>query len=117
MPVRWLYVLQSGSLVPGTASETPGKVAVAGASASNPIVGRVAFWTDDDTCKLNVNTAGDGGYFDTPRFGSVDEVPIFPLSPRRRRRILKSSWTSRLRCRLRRLASISGILVTLPRRD
>ncbi len=70
MPVRWLYVLQNGTLVPGVASGTPCTVTVAGASSSNPIVGRVAFWTDDDTCKLNVNTAADGSYFDTPRFSS-----------------------------------------------
>ena len=68
MPVRWLYVLQSGTLVPGVSSGTAGTVTVSGASASNPIVGRVAFWTDDDTCKINVNTAGDGTYFDSPRF-------------------------------------------------
>ncbi len=46
---------------------------MAGANpTSNPIVGRVAFWTDDETCKLNINTAGDGTYYDTPRFGGAD---------------------------------------------
>jgi Tfp pilus assembly protein PilX len=70
MPVRWLYVLRSGSLVPGVASAVAGQVSVPGASGSNPIVGRVAFWTDDETCKVNVNTAGDGTYYDTPRFAS-----------------------------------------------
>ena len=68
MPVLWIYILADGTQVPGAASGTPGTVTVAGASTSNPIVGRIAYWTDDETCKLNVNTAGDGTYFDTPRF-------------------------------------------------
>jgi len=29
-------------------------------SASDPIVGRIAFWTDDETCKVNINTASVG---------------------------------------------------------
>ena len=68
MPVRWIYILADGTQVPGVASGTPGTVTVTGASSSNPIVGRIAYWTDDETCKLNVNTAADGTYFDTPRF-------------------------------------------------
>jgi len=70
MPVRWLYVLQDGTLVPAKASGTAGTITVTGASSTNPVVGRVAFWTDDDTCKLNINTAADGTYYDTPRFSS-----------------------------------------------
>jgi hypothetical protein len=30
------------------------------------VVGRVAFWTDDETCKLNLNTAGEGVFHDYP---------------------------------------------------
>jgi uncharacterized protein (TIGR02600 family) len=61
MPVRWLYVLQDGTL---QAMDASGKVT--SASATNPIVGRVAFWTDDETCKLNINTASSGMYWDQP---------------------------------------------------
>ena len=61
MPVRWLYVLQDGTL---QAMDSSGKVT--SASATNPIVGRVAFWTDDETCKLNINTASSGMYWDQP---------------------------------------------------
>jgi uncharacterized protein (TIGR02600 family) len=61
MPVRWLYVLQDGTL---QAMDGSGKVT--SASATNPIVGRVAFWTDDETCKLNINTASSGMYWDQP---------------------------------------------------
>ncbi len=65
MPVRWLYVLQDGSLVAPTGS---GKTAsVPGETATNKIVGRIAFWTDDDTCKVNINTASAGTFWDVPR--------------------------------------------------
>jgi hypothetical protein len=33
-------------------------------------VGRIAFWADDETCKVNINTAAEGTYWDTPRFTS-----------------------------------------------
>lgn len=75
MPVKWLYMLRDGILIaPDSSSGTtatflssPDKP-----SAANPIVGRVAFWTDDDTCKVNVNTASDGTFWDTPRFSRWD---------------------------------------------
>jgi len=69
MPVRWLYMLQDGSLVSPTGS---GKTAaVSGETPSNPIVGRIAFWTDDETCKVNINTASAGTFWDVPRAYSV----------------------------------------------
>ena len=65
MPVRWLYVLEDGSLVAPTGS---GSVAtVAGETPSNKIVGRIAFWTDDNTCRVNINTASAGTFWDVPR--------------------------------------------------
>jgi uncharacterized protein (TIGR02600 family) len=65
MPVRWLYVLRDGQLVAPSGGKT---ATIAGASSNNPIVGRVAFWTDDETCKINVNTASDGTFWDSPRY-------------------------------------------------
>ncbi|XHR30934.1 MAG: Verru_Chthon cassette protein A [Chthoniobacteraceae bacterium] len=66
MPVQWLYVLRDGSLV--APSDGSGKTAtVPGDTLTNPIVGRIAFWTDDETCKVNINTASEGTYWDTPR--------------------------------------------------
>jgi len=64
MPVEWLYVLRDGTV--GTVTSGGG----AGSSqwnsggrstpsANNPIVGRVAFWTDDESTKINLNTAGE----------------------------------------------------------
>ena len=61
MPVRWLYTLADGNFAAIAANGT-----VPGASATNPIVGRIAFWTDDDSSKLNINTASEGTYWDTP---------------------------------------------------
>ena len=73
MPVRWMYVLQDGTMVAPAAGGTSRTVTVAGASKANPIVGRVAFWTDDETCKVNINTAGDGTFWDTPHYYTPDE--------------------------------------------
>ncbi len=40
---------------------------------ANPIVGRIAFWADDETCKVNLNTASEGSFWDTPRVFSTYE--------------------------------------------
>jgi uncharacterized protein (TIGR02600 family) len=63
MPVAWLYQLQDGSLGPAAA-----------ATATNPIVGRVAFWTDDETSKIDVNTAGVASPWNTPRTSSSTDT-------------------------------------------
>jgi uncharacterized protein (TIGR02600 family) len=75
MPVRWLYILQNGAVTAPSgmrgdevtahwddlADGDPGKP-----TQDNPIVGRIAFWTDDETCKVNLNTAGQGVWWDRP---------------------------------------------------
>jgi len=63
MPVQWLYVMRDGSVGPAS-DGTP----------TNPIVGRTAFWTDDETCKLNINTASEGTFWDTPSSSNVQEA-------------------------------------------
>lgn len=97
MPVRWLYVLQDGQ-IQTSASVLPNAttVTVTGASAANPIVGRIAFWTDDETCKVNINTAGGDGivtnagdysdiatkaFWDTPRYSAPDEFAMASKQP------------------------------------
>jgi len=72
MPVKWLYVLQDGTIVAPT-NPTGTKVTVTGASVANPIVGRIAYWTDDETSKVNINTASEGVYWDTPRTNGAFE--------------------------------------------
>ncbi len=97
MPAQWLYMLEDGSLVPPTGSGAT--VTVNGASPTNPIVARIAFWTDDETCKINLNTAaGDewnlvpsagngfinGSFWDVPRATTLQEVKLALNQPARR---------------------------------
>ena len=56
MPVEWLYVLEDGSYATA-ASATGDEVSVPAATKDNPVVGRIAFWADDESCKVNINTA------------------------------------------------------------
>ena len=91
MPVRWIYVLQDGTLSAPSSADGTGQTATwTGArkpAKDNPIVGRIAFWTDDDTSKVNINTAAGfvsptnaadqqkyaGSFWDTPRtYSSFD---------------------------------------------
>jgi len=81
MPVEWMYLLKDGTLgVMGQGGSWTGSTG-AGPSAENPIVGRVAFWTDDESSKINVNTASEPGYWALPTFfherdkGWVDSPP------------------------------------------
>ena len=76
MPVKWIYILKNGNLT-SPAGVSDGGLTADWSSLSdtnptkptkaNPIIGRIAFWTDDETCKLNVNTAGEPTPWDTPR--------------------------------------------------
>ncbi len=78
MPVRWLYVLENGNIVaPSSSGNT---ITVDGASNS-PIVGRIAFWTDDETCKININTASEGTFWDVPRANSDEEKALAKFQP------------------------------------
>jgi Tfp pilus assembly protein PilX len=70
MPVAWLYQLQDGTLGPA-----------ANATAANPIVARIAFWTDDETCKININTAGIGDSWNTPRANSPGDIAAATNQP------------------------------------
>lgn len=102
MPVKWIYVLQDGTLTAPTSTGTTvadfsqaqgGKKP----TVQNPIVGRIAFWTDDETSKLNLNTAAGysdrnisqlnsayqstpsayaGSYWDSPRFYTTFDYGI-----------------------------------------
>ncbi len=89
MPVRWMYVLQDGTLVT-PAGGGAGSITVAGATQTNPITGRIAFWTDDDTSRININTAaGDawdanpGAFWDTPRAETEFERALAERQPAR----------------------------------
>ncbi len=66
MPVRWLYMLQDGTIAPGTKGVNPNEAIVKVATKENPVVARMAFWTDDESAKVNINTASEGTFWDTP---------------------------------------------------
>jgi uncharacterized protein (TIGR02600 family) len=72
MPVKWLYVLKDGTLK-APSDPKDGKVVVKGATSTNPVVGRIAFWADDETAKVNINTASEGTYWDVPRIYSKED--------------------------------------------
>jgi uncharacterized protein (TIGR02600 family) len=68
MPVEWMYLLQDGTT--GALDDSNKFVSSNSTqpSSSNPIVGRVAFWTDDESCKVNINTASEPTYMSSPYF-------------------------------------------------
>jgi hypothetical protein len=49
MPLRWVYVRQDGTLEDTEKPDLTKK--------DNPLTGRFAWWTDDDSTKININTA------------------------------------------------------------
>jgi uncharacterized protein (TIGR02600 family) len=84
MPVTWLYILRDGSLItPDSTSTTKATFSNAAThpSQNNPIVGRIAFWTDDETCKLNINTASEGSYWATPTFTTMMDMEMGLTQP------------------------------------
>ncbi len=66
MPVEWLYVLKDGSM--GTLNNQNEFVGTVPATKVNPIVGRIAFWTDDESSKVNINTASEPTPWAQPTF-------------------------------------------------
>ncbi|MGH6753952.1 MAG: Verru_Chthon cassette protein A, partial [Bradyrhizobium sp.] len=79
MPVRWLYMLQDGTLLPATSAGDNDVTVTGSVTAANPIIARIAFWTDDETCKLNINTASEGVFWDTP-IANSQPPPGFPTN-------------------------------------
>jgi len=72
MPVEWIYQLEDGTF--GTLDNSLTFTATGGGggaapSKQNPIIGRIAFWTDDESSKSNVNVHAGGTAWDTPRAG------------------------------------------------
>jgi uncharacterized protein (TIGR02600 family) len=64
MPVRWLYVLNNGKVLAPLPSSGPTiarfnqrDLQPEPGEAPPQIIGRIAFWTDDESCKVNLNTA------------------------------------------------------------
>ncbi|MES2595805.1 MAG: Verru_Chthon cassette protein A [Verrucomicrobiota bacterium] len=93
MPVRWIYMLEDGTL--GTLNADQRFVATRPSSTAggdpeavlpttkNPIVARFAFWVDDESCKINVNTASEGAFWDTPRVDTPQDRQLALNQPTR----------------------------------
>ncbi len=67
MPVKWLYILQDGTIASisatGTITATSSTGSTLSPTTANPIVGRIAFWADDESCKVNINTSAEGTFW------------------------------------------------------
>jgi uncharacterized protein (TIGR02600 family) len=81
MPVSWLYMLKDGQVLAPTGSG--GSAKIDAATSANPIVGRIAFWADDETAKINLNTASDSAYWDMPRADTAQERNLGKFQPAR----------------------------------
>ncbi|MCB1097024.1 MAG: hypothetical protein KDN22_15735 [Verrucomicrobiae bacterium] len=79
MPVRWLYIGESGELaIPaadGTLTRADGSLRPVTA------IGRIAFWTDDESAKINMNTSSEGVYWDTPHVDTIEERQYAGFQP------------------------------------
>ena len=70
MPVRWLYITGNGAI--GSLDDP----VFLSKLATDPAAGRIAFWTDDETSKVNINTASEGNFWDVPVCGGPDELAL-----------------------------------------
>lgn len=90
MPVKWLYQLADGTIgvlndsPAGGSQESYGFQPISGggvASAENPLVARFAFWADDETSKLNINTHAGGLAWDIPKAGGALDMAMGQYQP------------------------------------
>jgi hypothetical protein len=87
MPVRWIYQLADGTMgVLADAKSGDGfnftRINGAGTpSAKNPVVARFAFWADDETTKLNLNTHAGGLAWDVPKAGGQLDMDMGQYQP------------------------------------
>ncbi len=83
MPAKWIYQTADGSL--GTVIAGSGKfkpfTGATPASEENPIVARFAFWSDDETSKLNVNVHAGGLAWDIPKAGGDMDMDMAKYQP------------------------------------
>lgn len=88
MPVQWIQVLKDGTpdrvLQRDPASASSGYSWVANPSfsptASNPISGRYAYWADDESSKINYNTAWGRKTGNTNPVGSPTQIDLTALT-------------------------------------
>lgn len=68
MPVQWLYLLKDGTMGTLDANLKFQSSGISVPSEETPIIGRIAFWTDDETCKININTASEPTFLGQPTY-------------------------------------------------
>lgn len=89
LPVPWLYLTADGTLGTLNASNqfvpilNPTSGVATAATPGNPMVARVAWWADDATCKVNINTASEGVFWDSPRCDTAEERAYARFQPAR----------------------------------
>ncbi len=82
MPVRWIYLLRDGTL--GVLDDTGRFTSGQGrATTANPITARIAWWADDESSKININTAGEASPWDTPRLTTEQDEALAKFQPMR----------------------------------
>ncbi|MDF1739701.1 MAG: Verru_Chthon cassette protein A [Verrucomicrobiales bacterium] len=91
MPVKWIYQLEDGTLgvlSPDNGSGAKGEYSFmplsSGGNAAdedNRIVARFAFWADDETSKLNINTHAGGLAWDIPKAGGALDMDMGRFQP------------------------------------
>jgi len=93
MPVRWIYQLADGTLGVLAESSSGGGGgtgeafefrAISGGgtpSRKNPMVARFAYWADDETSKLNINTHVGGLAWDVPKAGGELDMNMGKFQP------------------------------------
>jgi len=73
MPVQWIYVTSDGKFLKST--DRTGDNDYKKASA------RIAFWADDETSKVNLNTACGGVFYDTPTVNTIEDQMLGRTQP------------------------------------
>ena len=74
LPVRWIYIRKNGG------QEVSGTNAPA-YDSSDPIVGRYAYWTDDESSRININTATSSTTPESEAATHPSRVDLTTLSP------------------------------------
>ncbi len=75
LPVKWMYVLKNGTQVSGSSAPPPYS------SGDTAVVGRYAFWTDDESSRINVNTAASSKTPDTEVASHPSKIDLTAMSP------------------------------------
>ncbi len=88
MPVKWIYQLEDGTLGvmagEGSNQDAYSFTPISGsgtASEDNRIVARFAYWADDETSKLNINTHAGGLAWDVPKAGGALDMDMGRFQP------------------------------------